>query len=156
MVQVPSSSFAGTSDTTVQPVRRVRATGRTFWLLFAIEGLLIVGALLFVVNLLLPTRAPLASTIDHSLVREAVLSRLNGDIADPLIEVTPGVSARSSSIRGFSLNGLTYYYYIEGESNFDPFSRNAVAAGDIQIVLRDASGPSPLVIYVLTNTSQRV
>ncbi len=50
---------------------------------------------------------------------------------------------------GLRLNGIVYYYYIEGERNFDPLSRGMVDHADIDIVLRDMSGPRPLVIYRL-------
>lgn len=129
------------------PVRRI--SFRTFWLLFVVEGLLILGMLILVLNLLLPSRAPLAQDGDYATVREAVWARLNGVVVDPLIEVEPGVTARSSNVRGFTLNGETYYYAIEGKQGFDPFSRGAVDQSQIEVVLRDTGGPFPLVIYRL-------
>jgi hypothetical protein len=130
---------------------RVRGIGaHGFWMLFAIEGVFIAAALLIVLNLLLPTHAPLAQSADYSAVRDAIWSRLNGAISDPLVEITPGVTVRSSSVRGLALNGQTYYYYLEGQRGFDPLSRGAVDKRDIEVVLRDDGGPQPLIIYRLT------
>ena len=137
-------------------IGRTRTTPRTrrigsgtFWSLFAIEAALITAVLLVMLFLLLPGRAPLARSADYSAVREAIWSRLNGATADRLIEVSPGVTVRESSVRGFSLGGQTYYYYLEGRRGFDPLSRGAVGNDAIEIVLRDDAGPKPLVIYRL-------
>jgi hypothetical protein len=107
------------------------------------------AALLFALNLVLPTHVPLARSGDYTLVRDAIWSRLNGATGDPLIEISPGVTARASSVRGFSLNGETYYYYLEGRRGFDPLSRGAVGKDAVEIVLRDDGGPKVLVIYRL-------
>jgi hypothetical protein len=132
----------------VAPVAR-RPGPRIFWMLFAIEAALIAGVFALVVLFLLPSRAPLAHNADYTLVREAIWARLNGSVPDPLIEVAPGLTARSSNLRGFNLNGRTYYYYIEGRRGFDPLSRGVVDASAIEIVLRDDDGPQPLVVYRL-------
>jgi hypothetical protein len=135
---------------TGQALPRVRRIGpRAFWFLFAAEGLLVASALLLVLHLALPARAPLARGADHFAVRDAIWARLNGAAADPLIEIAPGVNARESSVRGFSLNGQTYYYYVEGRRGFDPLGRGAVAPDMVEIVLRDDGGPKTLVIYRL-------
>ena len=130
------------------PVRRSGATG--FWILFALEAVFVAGVLMLVLALVLPTRAPLARGDDYAAIREAVWARVNGTINDPLIDIAPGVSVRSSSVRGFALNGQTYYYYLEGQRGFDPLSRGAVSKRDIEVVLRDSDGPKPLVIYEIT------
>jgi hypothetical protein len=127
--------------------RQARRGGLNFWLLFALEAAFIAGVLILVLAIVLPTRAPLARSADYATVRDAIWARVNGTINDPLIELAPGVSVRSSSVRGFALNGRTYYYYLEGQRGFDPLSRGAVAERDIEVVLRDADGPKPLVIY---------
>jgi hypothetical protein len=72
---------------------------------------------------------------------------VHGSINDPLVEISPGISVRSSSVRGFAVNGRTFYYYFEGQPGFDPLGRGAVAERDIAVVLRDTDGPKPLVIY---------
>jgi hypothetical protein len=123
-----------------------RATPRLFWTLFALTGVFIAGMLVLVVSLL-PARAPLANTTDHAIVREAVWARLNGTVEDALIDVAPGITARSSNIRGFSLKGSTYYYYLEGRPSFDPLSRGLVHRDQVEVVLRDDGGPQALVIY---------
>jgi len=126
-----------------------RVGPRAFWALFAIESVFIAATLLVTIQLLLPARAPLARSADYAAVREAIWSRLNAATSDRLIEISPGVSVRESSVRGFSLNGQTYYYYLEGRRGFDPLSRGAVERDDVEIVLRDDGGPSTLVIYRL-------
>ncbi len=149
MITAQSSTFTGTTEATL-PVHRVRPTSRMFWLLFAAEGLVILAAVLLLIRLI-PTAPPLVAANDYTLVREAILQRVNGVVDDPLIELGPGVAARSSSVRGFSLNGNIYYYYFEGEQRFDPLSRNTVTKDQVMVVLRDEESPSPLVIYTITN-----
>jgi hypothetical protein len=141
-VQLP-----GIAAQRVAPVTR-RPGPRIFWLLFAVEGALIAGVFVLVL-FLLPSRAPVTRSTDYTLVRDAIWARLNGSASDPLLEVAPGLTARSSNLRGFALNGRTYYYYIEGRRGFDPLSRGVVDASAIEIVLRDDDGPQPLVIYRL-------
>jgi hypothetical protein len=119
-------------------------------MLFAIEAAFVAGVLAFVLVLVLPTRAPIARGNDYMTIRDAVWARINGTINDPLIDIAPGVSVRSSSVRGFALNGRTYYYYLEGQRGFDPLSRGAILQRDSEIVWRDADGPAPLVIYEIT------
>lgn len=133
-------------DPAATPVYRIGVP--IFWLLFALEGLFIVSVLLFGL-LTLPNRSPLARAGDYAVIREAIWSRLDGRIADPLVEVAPGISARESSVRGFRLGGETYYYYFEGQPGFDPLSRGTVAPNEIEVVVRDDGGPTPLVIYRL-------
>ena len=119
----------------------------SFWLLFALEASFVAGVLALVLTLVLPSRAPLARSADFAAVRDAVWARVNGTISDPLTDIAPGVSVRSSSVRGFVLNGRVYYYYFEGQRGFDPLSRGAVARNNVEVLLRDAAGPKPLVIY---------
>lgn len=128
---------------------------RAFWALFAVEALVVIGALILVLNLVVPSQTPLAASADYTTVREAIWARVNGAVADPVIDITPGVSARASSVRGFVLNGRTYYYYFEGQRGFDPLSRGAVDASQVEIVLRDEGGPMPLVIYQLYKSKDR-
>jgi hypothetical protein len=137
-----------TPKSTESHVRGIGSHG--FWMLFALEGMFVAAALLVVLNLLLPPQAPLTQSADYSIVREAIWSRLNGAVSDPLIEITPSVTVRSSSVRGFTLNGQTYYYYLEGQRGFDPLSRGAVSKRDIEVVLRDDGSSNALIIYRLT------
>lgn len=139
-------------EMTTQPVVAplVRRPGPCiFWLLFAVEGALIGGVLMLVLLFFLPSHIPVVSNNDYTIVRDAIWARLNGSVPDSLIEVAPGLTARASNLRGFALNGQTYYYYIEGRRGFDPLSRGAVDRSAIEIVLRDDDGPQPLVIYRL-------
>lgn len=134
----------------VQPEVRVpvqRVGGQTLTLLLLGELLLIVGVLAWMLSTLVPSATPLTATAELAPVRAAIIAGMNGDQHDPLVEVHPGMSARASNLRGLSLNGTTYYYYIEGFANFDPLSRGGVRANQIEVLLRDESGPAVLVIY---------
>jgi hypothetical protein len=116
-------------------------------LMFALEAALIAAVFGMVLFAITPARVPLARSGDYLTVREAILARLNGSVADPLVELAPGVSARESSVRGFTLNGQTYYYYLEGRRGFDPLSRGVVSAAGVEVVARDEASPHPIVIY---------
>jgi hypothetical protein len=153
MINVQLPTFVGKRQM-VLPVRRI--SPQLFWLLFAVEALVVFGLLFVVLHLLLPVQSPLSASADYATVREAAWSRLNGTVPDPLIDVLPGVSARASSVRGFTLNGRTYFYYTEGQRGFDPLSRGAVDRSEIEIVLRDDGGPMPLVIYRLKGKDRAI
>ncbi len=129
------------------PIKRIGP--RTFLFVCALEAVLITAVFLFALYALAPQHVPLARSGDYAAVREAIWARLNGAIDDPLVEITAGVSARESNVRGFTLHGQTYYYYIEGQRGFDPLSRGAVDYQGVAIVARDEDGPKPLVIYRL-------
>jgi hypothetical protein len=141
------TSGIATSNTSGSRVHRL--SSHSFWMLFALEGAFVAAVLLVVLNLLLPSHAPLSRSADYATVREAIWSRLNGAVSDPLVELSPGLTVRSSSVRGFALNGQTYYYYLEGQRGFDPLSRGAVDKRDVEVVLRDDAGPQTLIIYRL-------
>lgn len=130
---------------TAAPVRRIGP--RSFALLLAVELVLLVGVLIWAVYWLTPRSTPYAPAADLSLVVEAVRGRVSGAVNDPIVEVRPGLSVRESSVRGFKLGDATYYYYLEGAANYDPLSRGAVADDQIEVILRDDSGPNTLVIY---------
>jgi hypothetical protein len=139
--------FSGIASPRTLVAPKLRNGAISFWMLFTIEALFVAGALALVLALVLPTRAPLTRSDDFATIRDAVWARVNGIIADPLIDIAPGISIRSSSVRGFALNGHIYYYFFEGQRGFDPLSRGAVAQRDIEVLLRDADGPKTLVIY---------
>lgn len=127
------------------PVRRIGP--RSFALLLAVELALLVGVLIWAVYWLTPRSTPYAPAADLSLVVEAVRGRVSGAVHDPIVEVRPGLNVRESSLRGFQLGGTTYFYYLEGGANHDPLSRGAVRVDQIEVILRDTSGPQTLVIY---------
>lgn len=145
MIQVSSPAMLGRAEA-VRVRRRVALNTTSFWLLFVAEAALVIGVLLLVMRAL-PSQAPLTATPDYSSVREAIYSRVNGTTLDPMIEVQPGVVAPASNVRGLELHGTTYYYYFEGQQNFDPVSRSRIGRERTQVVLRDDGGPHPLVIY---------
>jgi hypothetical protein len=124
--------------------RVLRPAAHLFWAMFAGVALLIA----LVVGLVIartPTPAPLAAAGEAIRVRDAVLSEAIA--GDPLIQLEPGVTVRSSNLRGLRLNGQVYYYYFEGLQNYDPLSRGKVTPDQVQVVLRDVSAGPPLVIY---------
>jgi hypothetical protein len=131
---------------------RVHRPGmRTFWALFALEAALVFAVAAVLLNVL-PQRTPLSQTADAELLRAAVLSRLDGTLDDPVVEVAPGVTVRSSALRGLELGGVTYHYYFEGQRGFDPLSRGKLRSNDVEVVVRDSDGERTLVIYrILTN-----
>lgn len=129
----------------VSPLRRLGP--RTFAALLGLELVLLVGVLIWALFWLLPPTTPLAAPQDITPVQEAIQARLGGSVDDPLVEITPGVSARASNLRGMALDGEHYYYYVEGARNFDPLSRGAVDASEVELLLRDNSGPVTIVIY---------
>jgi len=131
-----------------KPTARIWRIGQPgFWLLFVLEGLLIAGMLVFALYLLVPARAPLAQTADYATVRAAIQARLSGAVDDPPVEVAPGISARTSNVGGFTLNGYTYYYYREGQPGFDPLSRGAITRDQVELVSREQIGREAIVIY---------
>jgi hypothetical protein len=133
-----------------QPVRRIGAG--TFWSLIIVELIILFGVLIWALGWLTPAQTPYASTHDLVPVQEAIYARLSGATLDPLVQVAPGVSARSSSLRGFALNDRTYYYYVVGEENFDPLSLGRVTEQQVEILLRDESGPQTLVVYTIKSS----
>lgn len=149
MTNAQAQALIGTEQS-VTPVR-VRASSRTFWMLFALEGVLLSGLLALALVSLVPVRAPLAQAADATAVRAAILARLSGEVADPLVEIQPGRSVRSSNLRGFALKGTVYYYTIPGEQEADPLSRGQVTPDQIEVVLRDTSGPAPLIVYQIVS-----
>jgi uncharacterized ParB-like nuclease family protein len=131
------------STARLQP-RLWRPGSRLFWVLLGAEGALVLAALLTIVSLL-PAPTPLTRLDSAEKVRAYVLT---GDRSrDPLLEIVPGVVERSSALRGLKIDGQTYYYYFEGRRSYDPLSRGALREDQIERVLRDDGGATPLVIY---------
>jgi hypothetical protein len=128
-------------------IGRVRHLGvRFFWALFALEAALVLACAAVLVNVL-PQRTSLSQAAKSEVLRAAVLSRLDGALEDPVIEVVPGVMARSSAVRGLELDGVTYHYYFENRQGFDPLSRGSVNRRDVEVLLRETNGERTLVIY---------
>jgi hypothetical protein len=144
MINVHMSGFAAPQ---VAAARRPHRGILSFWTIFALEVSFIAGVLALVLALVFPSRIPLVRSADVATIRDAIWARVNGTINDPLTDIAPGISVRASSVRGFTLNGRVYYYYFEGQRGFDPLSRGAVAQRDVEVLLRDADGPKPLVVY---------
>lgn len=130
------------------PVRAVRSIGAlSFIVLLGGELVLLLSVLSWALMAVLPSSTPFASRHDITPIADAVRSRLGGAQNDPLIEVVPGLSVRESNLRGFHLDGAVYYYFVEGQRNYDPLSRGRLTDAQVEIMLRDESGPSPVVIY---------
>jgi hypothetical protein len=117
----------------------------TFWILVALESVILIAAALFLISRI-PERTPLTAAAGAQQARDAVLI---GGAGDPLIEVAPGVIDRASSVRGLRIDGQVYYYYYEGRPGYDPLSRGAVAPEQVELLLRDEMGSEVLVIYRL-------
>lgn len=145
MINAPAQGIAQPQSLSVPTLR---PGPRLFWAFFALLGV-VVAALLMTLVLSVPMPVPLARSADVMTVRDAVLARLNGAAADPLVELAPGVTARQSNIRGLSLAGRTYYYYLDGQPRFDPLARGVLARNSVEVVLRDERGPQALVIYTV-------
>ncbi len=127
------------------PVRRIGP--RTLSVLIGIELLLLLSALAWTLLYLLPPATPLAAPTDLRPVVDAIRERLSGAVADPLVPVGDGHSARASNLRGFRLDGNVYYYYVEGAKNFDPLSRGVISQEQVEILLREESSDRTIVIY---------
>lgn len=149
MINASSQSVDQTliPTTRAQPVRRISV--RVFWTLLGLEMILLLGVLAWALTASTPAQTPIAATGDLMLVRDAIWARLTGSVNDALVEVQPGISVRESNLRGFTLNGEVYYYYVVGNQNFDPLSRGAVSPDRVEVLLRDENGPLPVVIYKL-------
>ncbi|MCX7792558.1 MAG: hypothetical protein N2378_18130 [Chloroflexaceae bacterium] len=127
------------------PVRRIGP--RTLNVLIGVELLLLLSALAWALLYLLPPATPLAAPTDLRPVVDAIRDRLSGAVADPLVPVGNGHSARASNLRGFRVDGNVYYYYVEGAKNFDPLSRGVIGQDEVEILLREESGERTFVIY---------
>lgn len=145
MINVTTHQAEHAITESAAPVRRIGPRG--FKLLLAGELLLLVGVLIWAVYWMTPPSTPYAPSTDLSPVVEAVRARVSGAVDDRLIEVQPGLSVRESNLRGFKLGDATFFYYLEGGANFDPLSRGEVSADQVEVLLRDSSGPQTLVIY---------
>ena len=115
-----------------------------FWMQFACI-VLVLGVTIGLVLNETPPAVSLSHVSQVQQVRDAVLA--DSSSRDPLIQLAPGVMVRSSNVRGLQLDGTVYYYYFEGDESYDPLSRGAVSARDVEVLLRDTSGATPLVIY---------
>lgn len=131
------------------PVRKISSRG--FWLLFAIEGLLLAGLLALALQFLLPARSPLTSASDYAQVRSAIQAAAQGSSTEPLVEVAPGVNVPQGAVGGFELHGYTYYYYREGQQNVDPLSRGAIARDQVEMVSREQIGNDMVVTYRMSS-----
>jgi len=145
---ITATTHTGTERALRDRTRVIRQIGpRTLGVLIGIEVLLLAGVFLWALFVLLPPATPLAAPSDLTPVVQAVRDRLGGTVADPLINLAPGTSARASNLRGFSFDGAVYYYYVEGAQNFDPLSRGLLTHEQVEVLLRDDSGPRTFVIY---------
>jgi hypothetical protein len=150
MVDIPVTS----TNTTVSPAPTHRISSKTFWLLFAIEALVISLLLIWIMPNFMPAQAPLSQAQDYATVRNAITAHLSGTTVDPMVQVSPNVMARTSNLAGFDLNGYTYYYAFEGKVSFDPLSRNELSRNEVEIVSYEQIGTESIVIY-RTNSKNR-
>ncbi len=141
----PVVSISAAQRITFRDWHRLRQF-RLFTLMIGLELCLLFGFAGWLLSSAQP-RTPLAAVPDLTPLTREIQGRLNGSIVDPMVEVKPGVAIRTSNIRGFRYAGHVYYYYIEGEPGYDPLSRGIVRPDQVEIMLRDSSGPQTIVIY---------
>ncbi len=72
-----------------------------------------------------------------------------GRAGDELVEVRPGVWAKSSNIYGLSIDGATYYYQVSPHASFDPLSQGRVGAGEVRVVQIFEESGFDVVVYVI-------
>lgn len=137
----------GVLRTEVRPVHYI--SSRALAVLMGIELALLFGVLAWALVWLMPTNTPFASPQDLTPVVEMVRGSLSGSINDPLIDVEPGLSVPASNVRGLTLGNSVYYYYVEGQINFDPLSRGLISQDSVEVMLRDTDGSRSFVIYRL-------
>lgn len=147
MIHAPSTTFTKSTET-ASSSRRVRL-GMPLLLAMGVVLLVAIVAGVSISAAAVPAATPVAAAADMMAVRTAVLDRLDGVAADPMVEAGAGALAPASSVRGLSVGGTSYYYYVEGQRGYDPLSRGEVAPSQVREVLRDARGASTLVIYTI-------
>lgn len=135
------------STTVALPRPRRWQMGRlTFWSLLAVQ-MLIFLAIVFQIVQSMPRTMPISQSDSVEYVRAAILS---AGAHDPLIELSSGVEARASNLRGIQYQGQIYYYYYEGQPNYDPLSRGTMTRDQVEVLFRDVGDVYPLVIYRVT------
>lgn len=147
----PASSTVTVTHHQPQTTQRKRISIRFFWILFGIELCVVLGVLFMLLQSGFLT-TPASMTRETMAIQEAAWSRIQGDTADPVLTVAPGMDVQSSHIHGFDVNGTTYFYYVEGSPRFDPLSRPDITADDVQVVLYEQRGTDTLVVYTLNIT----
>ena len=66
---------------------------------------------------------------------------------DTLVQIRPGVFAKSSNVNGVQLNGTTYYYDIASHQSFGPLRSGAVSESQIDVVGREAQPNFLVLVY---------
>jgi hypothetical protein len=128
----------------------IRLGQRVFWALLLVELALVLAAFAWAVSRIAPAgRVPLADGGDRQQVVAAVYSRVNHQVPDRMISVGPGTLVRESSVRGFLLDGTTYYYQISGERGFDPLSRGFVVESQVEVVYKEITAGRTLLVYTI-------
>ncbi|GAB4110614.1 MAG: hypothetical protein Fur005_12200 [Roseiflexaceae bacterium] len=140
-----NAQIASTPQTARTEARLWRPGSATFWMLLVIEGAIILVAAWFLIGIF-PQQSPLSYVEAARQVRDYVVA---DPAADPLIEVAPGVIDRASSVHGVKVAGEVYYYYYEGRVSYDPLSSGVIKPEQAELLLRDESSATPLVVYRL-------
>jgi hypothetical protein len=66
---------------------------------------------------------------------------------DTLVQVRPGVFAKSSNVHGVTLNGTTYYYDIASHQSFGPLRSGALSESQVNIIGREAQPNFLVLVY---------
>ena len=66
---------------------------------------------------------------------------------DTLVQVRPGVFAKSSNVNGVPLNGTTYYYDIASHQSFGPLRSGALTESQVDVVGREANPNFLILVY---------
>jgi hypothetical protein len=122
-------------------------------LLLVATGVFIITALAFLIpqtpfftrQLTAPTVAPVSMSpeqLDHVL---SYARAMQPD--DTLVQVRPGVFAKSSNVNGVTLNGTTYYYDIASHQSFGPLRSGAVTESQVNVVGREANQNFLVLVY---------
>lgn len=129
---------------------QLRVSGaQVLWVLMMIEFVMLAALVVALASIVFPERSSLQRGADVAFVRDAIAARAAGAVADPVIEIAPGLQTSASSLRGFALDGTVYYYYYERQAGYDPLSRGVVSEAEIDVLLREEVGTDALVIYRL-------
>jgi len=125
---------------------------------WAILGLVLLGAVLSVLVALprhepqpVAAAQPSASPPTEEDIVTTILSYVDSERPDdPLIQVDDGVWVKRSNYQGVTIGSVVYYYALLPHASFDPLSRGAVSADQVQII-RILDDPGfRILIYTIT------
>jgi hypothetical protein len=122
-------------------------------ILLGIATLVLLTVVFFSLSALLPASGvspqSQAAVVDRTpRAIAAIQQRLTDEVDDPMIEVANGIFVRESNLHGVVVDGVKYFYAIQGHQSFDPLSRGDVSSARIEII-HQTQGAFPLIIYTI-------